>query len=492
MYSSGDLSRHVSRQDLDTLFAHLVRSSDLLYEAMQANLDTCLNAATEPAHRFLYGELVDHFKQFRTLPALEHLYGALIREQERSNLDAQLTKGVADLLDLIYLKFNEKSLLAPLASRLIGDLVLERRVFTALFEAMESRSLSARRLAAITHDAVQAETGRATVVEPFSLPLEDLIGSPPRGLTGVEVIDMLMRGGPRVGELYGFLAPTGGGKTTLSSQLALARARAGEHVLYFIYEEEPNKEFLIPLLANATGISRERVEAMSAGNCTEREKEKIEEVRRLVGDRLHYVDMSGAVSSKVGSGGPAEVERYINEYRNRGMPPSLFIIDWFWIMATRHMKSYKVTEERTFMQTVVDELKQIARRNKCWGWVTHQIAPAASTKRSKMQWQDAAEFKSFAWFLTGCFAATEMDEDGICVINYSKSRNSRVKHLNARLNGELARFVVVDGQFIWDERQKKFVEKDKRSAVPSEDLQPDPDRKMRDDYSGKEGGMVDG
>lgn len=56
---------------------------------------------------------------------------------------------------------------------------------------------------------------------------------PPIHSTGIAMLDHVLGGGSRVGELIGLLGPTGGGKTVLGLQLACESMRLSRRVAYF-------------------------------------------------------------------------------------------------------------------------------------------------------------------------------------------------------------------------------------------------------------------
>jgi hypothetical protein len=316
---------------------------------------------------------------------------------------------------------------------------------------------SIRQLSARADESIISES---IATRPFD---QLILGATPRIATGIDVLDLMMGGGVRPRELYGFLAPSGGGKTTFSNQLAVSCARQKRHMAYFTYEDPPNAEFLVGVYACAAGVERAIVEkAQRPQDLPESARVRLAKAREELGPYLHYYDMSMQTNRRVGAMGPSEIEAVMRDLQTKGSPPFGFVVDYFWIMATRYFdqwepakgKGSKKLEERTFAQRLMDELKVIAGRYSCWGWINQQLAPSESSKSRDMKWQDAAEFKSFAWNLSGCFALTMLDEHGVGVLNYSKARNTKTGKQPIRLRGELARFEALSDDIVFDERQK--------------------------------------
>jgi RecA/RadA recombinase len=305
---------------------------------------------------------------------------------------------------------------------------------------------------------------------PFGL--TPLLGTTPRSPTGIQFIDVVLGGGTRGGELYGFLAPSGGGKTSLSHQIGVNGARRKRHIFTFSYEESPmTNEYMVPLYSCATGMSRavfDKVNPLS--EMTPEQLEKLERARQEIGTYLHYVDMSGSFDN-AGRGGAHELDAYIIEQRHAGIQPHGIIIDWLWPLFQRHYSDYKVDrkrilEERGLAQRLMDEFKSVASRHNCWIWLNHQVAPAATSKKTPAGWTDAAEFKSFAWLVNVCIALGTLDDKQIAPFNCSKNRNFRTSKTYVQLKGEISTFFPMGKDMEYSSRTKNYVEVGQGTCTP--------------------------
>ncbi len=491
----------VTRHDLDVMMAHILRVPEVLHQAQLKGLDNDFNEATELDHKLLYRLASDFYGKTGRMITSELMFMEIGKVASNPLYsDPQFVDGLFKLAGYCYFEFPANSLIAANAEQIMDDFLFDRRVINRMVGLVERGGICRDDWRQLQVEGNTAQLEAARIVEPFAMASEDVLGPLERQQLGVDVLDALMPG-PRSGELYGFLAPTGGGKTTLSMQMSIALAKRHEHVAFFTYEDEPNKEYMVPVLACATGINRSRVEKIrNVDDFTPDEKRRYEEARQSIGRYLHIIDLSGSRTATAGRGGPPEIDSYLNRFEAQGIHISMFVLDWFWIMMRRYMSVYKrpkgdnmkqTLEDRTFAQTLVDELKMICRKRGCWGWVNQQLSPAVSaSKKKKMGWQDAAEFKSFAWFLNGCFALTELDEHQMATLNYSKARSSKTGYIAVELKGEEARFVNRSQDMTWSDRQRKLVVKGKENAPPEENLPRDAQR-QRAMYSGEDHQRLD-
>jgi hypothetical protein len=376
-------------------------------------------------------------------------------------------------------------MLPSYALGVLQSFLLQRRVGVYVRDLQESGGLTLDSIDELKELARSSIISEGRVVKPFG---QLLLGATPRIPTNIRVLDTMMGGGVRVKDLYGFLAPSGGGKTTLANQLAVSCARQHRHMVYFSYEEEPNAEFLVGVYACAARVEREVIEAAKrVEDLPADARQRIDVAQKELGPYLHYVDMSLQGNARGGDGGPAEIESNLRDFAASGAPPFGFVVDYFWIMAMRYLETRgspkgRQIQERIFAQGLMDELKQIAGRQNCWGWINQQLAPAESTKKRDMKWQDASEFKSFAWNLNGCFAITVLDENGVGLLNYSKSRGTASNKQPVRLIGKLATFESLDDDIVYDQRQKKYVAREQVNAVAGDDV--------RGNYEGRQAGSI--
>jgi hypothetical protein len=161
------------------------------------------------------------------------------------------------------------------------------------------------------------------------------------------------------------------------------------------------------------------------------------------------------------------------EEADRKCKITMAAVDWFWPMVTRSYDSLEMgrgkrLEPRTYAQEQIDRLKLVAQSTNTWVWVTHQLNPEKALLKRDMEFEDAAELKSFAWYMNGCFCLTKMDSERIATLKYSKARGSPVAKKLLQLKGELATFVSLEGYREYDERFGKYVDPATKNVLPSE------------------------
>ena len=75
-----------------------------------------------------------------------------------------------------------------------------------------------------------------------------------------------------------------------------------------------------------------------------------------------------------------------------------------------------------------------------------------------MSFEDAAELKSFAWYMTGCLCLGKLDESKIGVVNFAKARNQETTRMVVQLRGVYATFIKPGNKVQYDPRMQKWSE----------------------------------
>jgi hypothetical protein len=488
--------RAVQRAELDNLLVHIVRCREVADRAIaKIKLDD-FNEATERDHRLIFCAVKDCIVEHGAMPGPAAMdvklaaYTSVMPEMS----DPHILEGLYTLAAQCY-EFDAKQLLPSLAYDILQSFLLQRQVHVFLNDMQERNMYSPAAIVEAANRVNSALVSQGAISNPFK---DELLGAVPREPTGVNFIDQMMGGGTRPREMYGFLAPSGGGKTTLSNQIAITSARMRRHVVVFSYEEAITPEYMVPLYACATGLTRERLEKVTSLNDLNPEERAVfVKAKADTGEYLHCVDCSGhagASGARGGFGGPPEIESTLLLLKSRGIHVSGFVVDWFWPMFQRYWSAWepeksgtgKRVEERAFAQQVTDQLKVIASRFDCWAWVNQQLTPAEAMKKRDMNWNDSAEFKSFAWYMNGCFALGMLDESKVGVLNYSKGRSVKTSKQPIFLDGLRARFESRNDDLIYDGRQNKYVPVKERNAVPKEEAP----SSVRANYEGREAGSL--
>jgi len=286
-----------------------------------------------------------------------------------------------------------------------------------------------------------------------------------------------MKGGPRPKEVYGLIAISGGGKTTLSNQVAIESARLHRRAAVFTYEEPLSNEYFVPVYSCASGLSRDVFEAIPNGSGMDslEEKNRIQVAKSMdeIKDWIEFYDMSGNVNGR-GNKGVAEIEAIIERCRAAGKKIDTVIIDWFWVLVVRYFNrsaNAKFDQERHFAQQICDDIKAMAARQDVWVLVNQQLAPDKGSSNKKKSFTDSAELKSFAWYFNGCFVLEPLKED-VTTLHLSKGRSVKVSSMPLKLDGDRARFISGIGDLSYDKRLGIYVPKGQENFVPGTEDEP--------------------
>ncbi len=466
----------LTRKALDTLLLHMVRSPAVFAQASTRILPECFDDGVEIGHKLIWRATLEFHKDFKVLPSREYLATKISQYVEGVPMlsDPNIYNAVQWQVANLFTDMADKDILPEAALKLLDTFNFERNARSKIVNLLSTGAASPELLNAELRR--HRTITNVKVVEPFADDADVSTTIIPRVLTGVNFIDTATNGGIRPGELIGFLAPSGGGKTTLSNQLAIATALNKRHVFVFTYEEPPTPEYLIPVRACAARIDRNIIErAGNINNLPPAELERYNKIRPEINRYLHFVDMSGAMSTGQGFGGPTEIAAILRQYADEGIKADAFIVDWFWPMMMRWMAQApsvagrKNVEMRNIGQETVDMLHQVAGEFNCWGWVNQQLAPADAQKKGKHEHQAAAEFKSFSWYLNGCFTLNMLDETkSTGTLNYSKARTAKRGSQEIKLLGEFATFELQSEDMTYDPLQKKSIKKVEYNKVPTE------------------------
>jgi hypothetical protein len=471
MNQTGLLHKTVTHEQLDILLVHLIQSIDLMQAACNKIRVQDFDES-EFAHKLIWVTASDFYKTHKKLAPMDFLNTevmyrlTMLPELNNTAIQQSITKKIKE-----YFAW-EGGLIPSYALDILTSFLFERQVGTKLLEQASKGSMSKHIWEEIKLLERGASLDRAIEISPFSMNSGPLVGVKPRNPTGITFLDNMLGGGTRKGEVYGFLAASGNGKTTFGNQIAIAKAKDKKLTLVFSYEQPIDEEFLIPVYACATKIPRRVWECIRTPDdipkvLTPVQYESYKTACGLIDQHLRFIDMSSSFH------GPIEIDRKIAEIQERsGLQVDGIIIDWFWPMVSRAFGSLqgdrnKKYDLRTFAQGLIDEIKQIAISRNCWCWLNHQLNPDEAKKKRAMSFEDAAEVKSFAWYLNGCFCLDKLDEvEKIGTIHFSKARNQPNSKCSVQLKGEIATFMPLDKDLVWDKRQSKHVVRNEANVIP--------------------------
>lgn len=466
--------RTVLRADLDVIMCHMVRCEEV---CQQFSAQLCLNDFDEGYERnyqLLFAIIQRYWTQFQKPITWTALNAEIINR----------TQGVPEYEDIVqsiihqaysYFVPRPEDLCSEYAISVAEDFLYQRRVAAKMVTAVEQYGMYNMPRTIVDELNKQQQTVLScrdiVPVNPFETLL---LGMPPRIKLGERVLflESLLGGGVRSGAMYGFIAPSGGGKTTLSHQLAFSFASLANHTVVFTYEQPITAEYIMGLYATAGQIDRKELEALRPGEqLSQVSHVKLVKAGETCAKYLHYVDMSG-IRNTAGAGGPPEIDAILlSMERKYGISIGAYILDWFWPMCVRYYANYNVgygkkQELRHFAQDMTYQLRQVAERHSCWCWINQQVAPDVAARKKEVDFEDAAELKSFAWYMDGCFALGKLDADKYGVLKYGKGRFDKVDRQVIQLKGHLSTFIPASEDMVLDELQGQHVARGRQNRVP--------------------------
>ena len=463
--NTGDLTREeipdvrprLSFDQLDVLFAYLLKSPSIFLEAMCELKPEHFNQPGEAGRALIWKRLVALYQKYQTLPDRRILEAAVAATMDADPdlYSPSMRQDMSGLLQFVDDYETDVVFQSEAYGRDVLRFFLQERVvmdpLTTLVQnirmgVLKDPSTLFARLAATTAR-VNAIGVRAVslLLPPNWRPAQEA-----RISTGIDWLNLATDGGFVPKWTYGIFGPFGSFKTGTGIQVAVRSAQqftaaavpVGKRpklVAYLVYEGGADA-IRLRALGCAAGIPHKRIynhfgggEALSTtGNLQPYENARYEgtpnrlhhlgEVERLQGGlertaNLHIIDMSGPRENPAaGSGGLAEVVAVLDRLqRETGQEIGLIVIDYAKIMIKRYMKEHGIptTETRHLMGGLPDELRrQVAERFNCVAVILQQLNTTANKRAagSAQHHADSSEAGDFGENLYYCFTLSAIDK----------------------------------------------------------------------------------
>ena len=262
--------------------------------------------------------------------------------------------------------------------------------------------------------------------------------------------DKLLGGGMSDGDALLFVAPSGGGKTVLGTQLAFARAAQKMHSVYLSYEQETSSgDILLRFQAMATGIARKEFEGKTMAEMPADVQAKFQATREAFGTYLHTYDMSGA---KQGWGGISDYYEILRRERAKGREITLFVVDWVQTAVLRHMGANNIPEPELSqrMETFARGFSMFCRDERVQGILLQQLDTQNQTRRNiEPHHTKAARCKSMGNYCRYAVGIARLSDQGVGQMTRTKATTMSADSAKqiVRLNGDLNRFEPDAGVF---------------------------------------------
>jgi hypothetical protein len=474
--NAGPIYRELTESDMDLFMFHLMKVPDVIRPALSVIHLDLFDQFSERHYRLLWAISSWYFTTHDHAPiTIEAMYNEVGHRTEGSmEYDPRTLKAIDDKIQLYFVGWANCQPCVPYTLSLLSSFLYHRRGVRRLKEALANPTTSPAMITEIMKDMNNVEVNSATSIQPFSRAnIGSLFALTPRESTGMTFLDIMLNGGVRAKEAYGFIAPSGGGKTTFSTQLALSCARRFGLMFIFSYEQTVDNDFLHPIFCAASGIPRSRMQKYDTlDDFNPKDRQAMETAMAEVGSSLEIFDFSGGGPRPAGNKGTAEFEAKLAEFASRGIRPKGIILDWFWHMVLRSAENAGVRSQdmRGYAQNMLTELKTSAGRYGAWLWINQQTAAAEASRKKVGEWNSAAELKSFANTLDFCFTLGALDATGVTEIKASKARAGKVQKMAIRLDGDHAVFRACSEDVQYDERTRQFTHIGQQNAIAKDGL----------------------
>ena len=262
-----------------------------------------------------------------------------------------------------------------------------------------------------------------------------------RSSTHCEILDGLIDGAA-AGDIIGWFAPSGGGKTTEAIQVHCRHIDASATSAYFSGEQPMEGDLSIRMYSVMTGNKRFIFE--NPDTVYPETYEKIQKKSQVWGHHGHFFDLTdegvGAISSI------DDLWRPIEAMVRDGNPPRVIILDWWGCFVTllnaglpptRDGNEQKEREKRWIL-----DLKKRCKSIGAWCLILHQIAGASAGKSSKhvASSHDAQGNKDLNNMMDYCVVTSKKDKSsGAVRIITDKARGKENREIRGVLDGARCR-----------------------------------------------------
>lgn len=353
---------------------------------------------------------------------------------------------------------------------LLSRFLVERNVIDKLRLGLQGGG-SAEDVVRDAHKAMAgSQLSAHTTVRPFDVCIDEPLAQ--RQRTGAEWFDHLVhsgdatRGGLYVdgGDLVGFIAPVGNGKTLAAIHLATRMALRSRHIRFVTTEQPVEGEMRIRMLlrlqACATGIPTLRLQGGRV-NLTAEERQRYDQVRDQIDTHFGVIDASGIHSQRNNVCGMDEIEVMLMEEASRGIRVELVVIDWFGPILRQLIAKDGGYGKKDARHYTVEETKKalrLAATYKTNFFITHQSSTEAIKRPISGQPMvtDAEDAKNFGHLMQFCFSMTRQDEEShIARLSSVKAREAgRRGTINVKIDGQLQQIEIRD-DMVLDPRNRR-------------------------------------
>lgn len=325
--------------------------------------------------------------------------------------------------------------------------------------------------------------------------------------TGHHLIDSRV-GGQRVGDANGIVGYTGGGKTSLSVDMAVSACKQSlyEHHTHgaalqpvvFITVEEPAANLRARMWSNYFDIPRAKLEPtivwdrLSTADTMEDYEIRMQAgSQRVMSERDRYMtlredaekvmvvlDLSGSPPFEhCGRGGIDEIATYIDQVcQNFGVSPKSVFVDYAGLLVEREVgvKSKDASADAYFqLKRFADDFRmKVSAKFQTTSWLLQQLKGEAGkfSPTKILTLDDAAGCKSFADNMAMCLMMGIPDTNtGIRMLHFAKTRykptEAHIPPVLLKIHREFSRMEDMSTQYVTSASSRRFIERSQANQI---------------------------
>ena len=458
-----------------------------------------------PVETFVMESVDAHFTQFGEMPHLDVLRSRMAADLEESeDVAPEDTQEISQIFSMA-MSLNEQP---PATIERVVHSLMDRFLEECLRRQI-SAQLSDRRSGSLM-DVLQTnqkrlQTGLASGTGRFESVFEKHrkanTGDGRFIELGIPFLDYMIAGtGPASGDVVGHAAPRGGGKTTLSSQVAVSVAKREAVIaeelgtrpkMVYIFNYEEVRDPMTQMLVNLTKTPRDTIDEyivtgdssiLSSGRnykTYEQERyqktlaaisrgakmawplaelERIEAAEKFISKYIQIADFTGddpdnaELSGRFVEGIRDYITMHQQEIGNPGV--AAVIIDYAGSCVRVHISATPGLSDRN-QRPLTDDLPLMAKRlianpMRCFVWIAQQLAAVEASRRPGTR-PDPNAFKDCKSFAENCvftIASGVPTNEGYTIFVQSKARRGGQRGDRVvRLNGKYSRWIDADRDF---------------------------------------------
>jgi len=264
----------------------------------------------------------------------------------------------------------------------------------------------------------------------------------------VSFLDKILGGGAVPGEIYGFVIPSGCGKTTLGTQLFSLQVNSGNHCLYISGEQGMVGDISQRMYVQTVSQPRSVFEK-GMHNVPSDIIRMLGEAKPKWGEYAHFVDMSQY--TKINNFDV--IFDPLDSLAAEGKVPRIVVLDWWGRLKSKLitgvMESGEPASEAELRRKSSSWLHAIKQKAEKYGTniiVFHQLAGEAAARSEKhvASSHSAQEDRNFNNMFDFCFVTSKLDGESNLTLKSDKARTTARTEVRLHLDGPFCMFAEAD------------------------------------------------